>query len=590
MLRVRFFWSLTFVAGCGILFAPGAHAANRTTSQVPLIASPAPGSRTASVTTQISLLGAAATTLHTITVRGSSSGRHAGKLERYSAVAGASFLPTQPFVAGERVTVHTGIAIAGAPTGTYSFTVARRITVPTTNTTAPPHLAVPQVTHLASSPSLDPPDVTVTTKTASTGGDFFLSPKGSVGNAGPMILDPAGNLVWFSPLNGSRAFDLNVQRLGNSRVLTWWQGQVIDGHGVGEDVITNRAYRTVDVLQGANGFQPDLHEFQLMANGTAFVTSYQALQWNLAPDGGTNPGAVWDGIVQEIDVHTGLVIYEWHSLDHVPVTLSATAPPHGAGQIFDYFHVNSIQQLENGDLLVSARNTSAVYEIAPADAGAIVWELGGRNSTFAMGPGTTFNFQHDARELNPSTITLFDDEAAPERGPQSRGLVLHIDADSRQATLTMAYEHQPPLLGVALGNVQTLGDGDVLVSWGTTPYFTQFTSSGKVVLDAKLPKGDDTYRVYRAPWSGAPTTKPSLTVSRNGNALTAAVSWNGATAVKQWRALVGLTAGQLTAGPIVTKQGFETTIRLPANDRYVELQALGAGGKVLSSSAVAASP
>jgi hypothetical protein len=251
--------------------------------------------------------------------------------------------------------------------------------------------------------------------------------------------------VWFDPLNGLRAFDLNEQRLGTQQVLTWWQGVVVDGHGVGTDVIMNRAYKVIAMITGGNGFQPDLHDFQLEADGVAYVTSYQAVKWNMTPDRGAADGTAWDGIVQEIDVKTGLVMYEWHSLDHVSVGLSELAAPSHADAILDYFRVNSIQPLADGHLLISARNTSAIYNVAPGSGGDIDWELGGKES-----PGSMFWFQHDARELSPRVISLFDDEAAPEKASESRALELKINVSDHSATVLKMYDPPTKLLGVAL--------------------------------------------------------------------------------------------------------------------------------------------
>jgi hypothetical protein len=254
--------------------------------------------------------------------------------------------------------------------------------------------------------------------------------------------------VWFDPLNGLRAFDLNEQRLGTQQVLTWWQGVVVDGHGVGTDVFMNRAYKVIAMITGGNGFQPDLHDFQLEADGVAYVTSYQAVKWNMTPDRGAADGTAWDGIVQEIDVKTGLVMYEWHSLDHVSVGLSELAAPSHADAILDYFRVNSIQPLADGHLLISARNTSAIYNVAPGSGGDIDWELGGKES-----PGSMFWFQHDARELSPRVISLFDDEAAPEKASESLALELKINVSDHSATVLKMYDLPTKLLGVALGNV-----------------------------------------------------------------------------------------------------------------------------------------
>lgn len=550
-----------------------------------VIPSPAPGSDTASVATQISLLGTPALRLRAVEVTGSRSGLHSGRLERYSQGDGVSFVPTRPFRPGELVTVRTGIPLAGAPSGTFRFRVGRRLTVAGHERLPGLATTVAGVEHYVSAPRIEPPSLTVLAGARSGGGDLFLSPKGAVGQAGPMIVTASGRLVWFHPLQGAEAFDFNLQRLGNRPVLTWFQGVVSDAHGVGEDIIASTSYKTLYVLDGANGFAPDLHELQVLPNGVAIVTSYQALQENLTSAGGFKDGLAWDGIAQVIDVRTGLVEYEWHSLDHVPPAQSVRPAPKVASHIYDYFHINSIQALANGDLLIGARNTSAVYDVVPAQDGRVRWTLGGRHSSFSMGRGATFWLQHDARELPDGTITIFDDEATPHRLPYSRAIALHLDFSTMTATLDHAYVHAPPLLAGALGNVETMPGGDEFVEWGTTPWMSEYGTTGETIFDAHLPGGDDTYRAYRYPYRATPSAPPSLVVTGGATApLVAHLSWNGATGVQQWR-LVALSRSSSSGAPSLTvpDHWFETVVRLPAAWTSVRAEAIGAGGQVLGS-------
>ena len=215
-----------------------------------------------------------------------------------------------------------------------------------------------------------------------------------------MILGPHGELIWFKALGppGTRAGNLRVQQYEGSPVLTWWQDPLIAGGSrTAGDVIANSAYQTIAVVRAGNGYQPDLHEFQITPQGTALITVYDAIDCDLAAVGGPRDGAVADTLLQEIDLKTGLVMYEWHSLDHVPLANSySSAAPTTRAEPFDYFHINSIDVEQDGDLLVDSRNTWAAYDVDPKT-GQVRWELGGRHSSFKMGPGTGTAWQHDAR-------------------------------------------------------------------------------------------------------------------------------------------------------------------------------------------------
>ena len=577
-------------SGVGILAGTAAPAGAKVPSDAVTV-SPAPGSRTADPATQLSFLGQPASQLGTIQVDGSDSGVHTGRLEAYSTGNGASFVPTTPFVAGETVTVHTSLPIAGARSGTYSFVVAD--VVPLRAGYYPPALRtdVAGVAHYASAPSLEPPSVTVDSHAARLpNGDWFLAPKGATGQAGPMIVRPNGQLVWFDPLPGKQeAFDLNEQTLHGRPVLTWFQGEVVAGHGQGEAVIANRSYRTVAVVHGGNGTLIDLHDLQLTNRGTVFVTAYRTMRWNLTSDGGAPNGTVFDGVVQEIDVKTGLVEEEWDSLDHVPVSASDFRAPANPSAPFDYFHVNAVQPLAGGDLLVSSRNTSAAYLVDPAAGGDVVWTLGGRRSSFTLGRGARFWYQHDVRLRPGNVVTMFDNGSSPPREPDSRALFLHLDLATHQATVVKAFISRiHHVLAYALGNVQPLASGDVAVGWGTAPYFSVFGPSGKLRYDAALPIGDDSYRAFLKPWTGAPTTAPSVAVTA-GSPSGMAMSWNGATAVARWRILTGGSAGTLHAIATVADTGFETVAHPSNLGAVVRVEALGARGRVLGRSATVAS-
>ena len=367
----------------------------------------------------------------------------------------------------------------------------------------------------------------------------------------------------------------------NEPVLTWWEGKAGHGLGVGEHVIVDSSYREVARFPAGRGRQSDLHELMLTRHGTALVTSYDVRTMDTTAFGGSSNGKVVGGVVQEIDVPSARVLFEWKSLDHVALEEThATA----TGSL-DYFHVNSIDIDGDGNLLVSARNTWAVYKIS-RETGQVLWRLGGKKSDFAMGKGTVFAWQHDARHhAGGELLTIFDDGAAPAVAPQSRALVIALDRVGRRATLVRKYTHKPGrLLAKFMGNAQLLDNGNVLVGWGSEPFITEFGPKGDIRLDAKLPPGGQNYRAFRFPWIGRPLDKPKLVRARFGDRRLY-VSWNGATQVASWQLQAGASPATLQAAGTVPRTGFETAIDVPAGARYVAAVGLGAHGKPLGSSA-----
>jgi hypothetical protein len=141
---------------------------------------------------------------------------------------------------------------------------------------------------------------------------------------------------------------------------------------------------------------------------TALITIYDAVPKDLSALGGKKDALAIQGIVQELDIETGKLLFEWRSLDHVSLEESYAKPGQDLDYPgIDYLHINSIDVDHDDNLLVSARKISAVYKI-DRETGEILWRLGGKKSDFEMGRGTRFAYQHDARRLPDGTISIFD--------------------------------------------------------------------------------------------------------------------------------------------------------------------------------------
>jgi hypothetical protein len=445
--------------------------------------------------------------------------------------------------------------------------------------------------HFRSRPDLRPPVVKIRVAAHDTApGYIFLAPKMAVAQAGPMIMDNRGQLVWFHPLKLTKGVtDFRVQHYKGKPVLTWWRGRVSNvGVGVnGWYVIYDDSYRPIAEVRPGSGFVGDVHEFHLTGRNTALMTIYHRRRVDLTSIGGPKDGLIWDGIVQEVDIATGKVLFTWHSYPQIGIKESYSEPPKkqlGTKPFpYDYIHLNSIDEEPNGNLLVSGRNTHTVYEVS-RKTGKILWRLGGKKSTFKLGPGVRTAWQHDARRQPDGTITVFDNGAAPPVHKFSRVLVIRLDQQNKTATLVRSYHHPKKLLSPFEGNAQFLPDGHVFVGWGGWPYVSEFSKDGKLLFDAYFghgkPPGEDadTYRAYRFVWHGHPKDVPATAVA-NGKVY---VSWNGATDVTRWQVLVGSASDNLKAGPAAPKSGFETAIQLPADGKYVAVQALDASGKVLA--------
>jgi hypothetical protein len=427
-------------------------------------------------------------------------------------------------------------------------------------------------------PSLKPPTLTVSTLKNPAPGHLFVASLTGPGQRGPMIVDNHGRVVWFRRLN-KVAINFRRQILAGKPVLTWWEGAITStGIGMGEGVILDETYRTVARVQAGNGFQADVHEFLLTPRGTALVTIFNTVRADLSAVGGPSSGNVLDSIIQEVDVKSGRVLFEWHSLDHVPITdtYSPVLDP------FDYFHINSVDVDLDGNLLVSARNTSALYKL-DRRSGNVLWRLGGRSSDFELGPAAPFMYQHDARAHSDGTITLFDDGPGPSSA-QSRAIRLGIDLGAMRANLLQDYRHPVPLAAAAMGSAQVLGGNAMLVGWGTEPYITEFGPLGDVRFDAKFDGNAWNYRAYRNVWVGRPKTKPAVAATARAGKVTVYASWNGSTETAHWRVSAGERASSVLPAKTVPRSGFETVIPIGGRPHFVAVTALDQGGRPLGTS------
>jgi arylsulfotransferase ASST len=428
--------------------------------------------------------------------------------------------------------------------------------------------------HFVSRPDLKPPRVKMLVRTRyASPGYIFIAPKKKVEQGGPLILDNRGRVIWFLPVDRRGVTDFRVQHYRGKPVLTWWRGKSADNKRLGRYSIYDSSYRLIKYVRPGNGLSGDMHEFKVTPRNTALMTLSHRVR--------VKSRNVLEGAFQEVDIRTGRVLFEWHSVGHVRLTESYYRLPRNPDKTYDYFHINTVEIDRDGNYLVSARNTHAIYKIDRRN-GNIIWRLGGKHSDFELGPGVAFGWQHDVRRQKDGTLTMFDNEAAPKLRKQSRGLVLRIDERRKTATVVHTFVHTPPLVSVDQGNMQKLPNGNFLVGWGHQPYVTEFGSHGKTLLDLRFGRsGVDSYRAYRFRWVGRPRSKPAVAVE--GSTLYA--SWNGATEIRSWQLLGGPDKKKLRPLLAVPKTGFEAAIPLPADTPWVAVRALDRLGRSLARSA-----
>ena len=95
----------------------------------------------------------------------------------------------------------------------------------------------------------------------------------------------------------------------------------------------------------------------------------------------------------------------------------------GRSPQFDYFHIDSICLADDGNFIVSARNTWTIYKL-DRKSGEVMWRMGGKQSDFTIDPDGGFAWQHNA-VMHPGNLPQRFRQRfgrLPQPGPVAAGL------------------------------------------------------------------------------------------------------------------------------------------------------------------------
>ncbi|CAD0112463.1 unnamed protein product [Aureobasidium uvarum] len=429
----------------------------------------------------------------------------------------------------------------------------------------------------------------------------FISPRGTaVEQIAPMIFNPDDlSLVWSDP-SYKTTFGVRVQEFNNSDYITFWRGAIKGaGYGSGSFIMLDHNYNVAYNLTTKNlTVGGDIHEIELTNDGTALMTAYEPIQYDLTAYDIEN-GWLADSLFEEVDIATNDLIFSWRASEHIALNASYADP--GATGIsqdspYDFFHINSIEKDDSGNYLISARHTHGIYYINGTN-GDIIWSLGGKNNDFedkSDGQASNFAWQHDARWRNTdlTEMTLFDNGAADwvKTENETRGLWLSLNYGDMSVTLKQDYISPEGILSISQGSVQVLSNGNVFMGYGSNGAFIEYTNDGEAIWNVQFGiignSSVQSYRAYKQNWQGFPDWNPSIAATGNGtDNTTVYMSWNGATEIKQWAILASNSSSSLsTADDLwknITKTGFETNVTVGSDARYIRAAALDADGQVL---------
>ncbi|KAF7554186.1 hypothetical protein G7046_g6884 [Stylonectria norvegica] len=410
------------------------------------------------------------------------------------------------------------------------------------------------------------------------------------GKGGPAVFSSKDLSLVYADVNYDASFDARAQVKGGDQYLTFFEG--------GDCHVFDESYRlkwTV-TAKGLGSTKADLHEFQFTNQGTALMSVYQDVKFNMTDVGGPVDGMLSDGVFQEVELDTNRVIYVWRASNHFRLTDSYVKyDPNrtfGGGEGFDWFHINSIYKHKDGNFLISSRAFSMIALIDSVS-GDPIWILGGKLNQFrdlSGGNATNFQDQHMPRFVhgNESQLSFFDNHGL-NSGPCalencSRGMIVELDYKARTVKLLDEFYHPQHVASAAEGGMARLNNGNFLIGWGYNPAFTEHLPNGTVVMDvqrgalpfvagANLDSAMTVYRAWKMEWVGRPWWGPDIASLSSGNTTanaTVYVSWNGNTDIAEWEVYGGNDKDNITTHHKLigksSRQGFETAIILNEKD------------------------
>lgn len=487
-------------------------------------------------------------------------------------------------------------------------------------------------------PTYNPPllNITANGKPLSDGYLFF-DPTGSTAYTkefSGLIMTDKGDLVYNGvTVNGSSneagslygTNNFRTQMLNGTQYITYWEGTNTDGnnigHGYGAIRFLDSTYQTKYYVCPKLGLavpdnynatcQADIHEQLVTPQGTLLITAYNATPYDLTPVGGPKDGWIYNPLFYEVTIPDGKVLFNWSAIEHQSITASKQ-PLQGTGQNFsapwDWFHINSVDYVDELDAyLVNSRHTWTTFLVSQ-QTGKVMWEIQGDDGgDFGTLPSNGhFRWQHDARAYNASktgiNLSWFNNYNSQVNmngangSSQTVGLEMHLPLPPNKNTPVTVLEHltvaSEPLFAASQGRYAFQGSPQnfqtQFMDYGQIPVMREYglaTDGSDLRWEARF--GQDTnvqsYRAYKNPWYGQPTTAPKLVVKHGSNNATGYVSWNGATNVTGWAVYEGASSSSLTQTGVVPKRGFETSFTPAASSKCVQVAAVEGGKQVKKS-------
>lgn len=332
------------------------------------------------------------------------------------------------------------------------------------------------------------PTIAVTHPTPGVTPGYYLvgyTGANSNGNYGGVIYDETGRVLWYR-LFPERVADFQKQENGNFSIaltssstptITWFNELNLFG-----EIITR--------YESEKTPNTGPHELHLLANGGRLLYGVENPRIDLSEYGGADDVEIKQCVV-EYRHNNGL--FTWSTANHM---LPSDGIDSLTGLSVNPYHVNAIDIDNDGNLLISMRNSSQIVKV-DIKTGQVLWRLGGKRNQFTWidDPHQGPSRQHGIRRLPNGNILLFDN--GNEHTPQvSRAVEYALDEDLKSARLVWEYS-DPTVYGFALGFAHRIANGNTVICFGMAQIIREVSPTGRVLFQLTVSGNERPYRAFK---------------------------------------------------------------------------------------------
>lgn len=352
-----------------------------------------------------------------------------------------------------------------------------------------------------------------------------------------VVLDQSGYPIFYSKTDQMSYPGVMFNGLISAKGYAYTNPTITKGY-----TLKDESFTVVDSFELVGNYAFDIHDLKVFPNGHAFLLGTYSIPTDMSKlvAGGRPDAKITGNVIQEIDADKN-VVFEWHAIDHLPITDSFY---NLTSQSIDYAHFNSvnIDPIDN-NLLISFRTTGEITKVSRST-GEVIWRFGGKGNQFTFigeheeNAPYYFVGQHCIWRKTNGNLLFFDNGnltgagTTPSDRTYSRVVEYAIDEVNMTATLVWEFRHTPDISTPSNGRVQEMPNGNVFIDWGaatqnkaTVPIATEVSPSGEVVYEMYFSTYTKGARLQKYLWNS-----PDLVKSNSFQNITTGNTYNASNA------------------------------------------------------------